>query len=230
MRVTHIYHSGFAVELKGCNLLFDWYTGELPPLRRDVPLVVFVSHEHSDHYGRCIWRLPNSFSDVRYVVDRAVAEQAPQGRDVLPVEPEGDYCIDLGTDAGTMEVRTLESNDEGVAFLVRACGRTVYFSGDLNVWWWNRPKAQNEASERFFRGELERIANADVDAAFVPLDPRLEDPVAGIAAYMDVVGARDVFPMHYWHDAEDAQECLSDPRLVPYAARLHFEDVCELPE
>ena len=168
MRVTHIYHSGFAVELKGCNLLFDWYTGELPPLRRDVPLVVFVSHEHSDHYGRCIWRLPNSFSDVRYVVDSAVAEQAPQGRDVLSVESEGDYCIDLGTDAGTMEVRTLESNDEGVAFLVRACGKTVYFSGDLNVWWWNRPKAQNEASERFFRGELERIADADVDAAFVP--------------------------------------------------------------
>ena len=49
MRVTHIYHSGFAVELPACTLLFDWYTGELPQLRRDLPLVVFVSHEHSDH-------------------------------------------------------------------------------------------------------------------------------------------------------------------------------------
>ena len=53
MRVTHIYHSGFAVELPFCTLLFDWYKGELPQLHRDLPLVVFVSHEHYDHYGRC---------------------------------------------------------------------------------------------------------------------------------------------------------------------------------
>ena len=58
MRITHIYHSGFAVELACCTLLFDWYTGELPRLRYDLPLVTLVSHEHSDHYGRCASRSP----------------------------------------------------------------------------------------------------------------------------------------------------------------------------
>jgi L-ascorbate metabolism protein UlaG (beta-lactamase superfamily) len=57
MRITHIYHSGFAVELASCNLLFDWYTGELPALSADVPLAVFVSYEHSDHYNLAIWGL-----------------------------------------------------------------------------------------------------------------------------------------------------------------------------
>ena len=77
MRVTHIYHSGFAVELPACTLLFDWYTGELPQLRRDLPLVVFVSHEHSDHYGRCIWPLREQFPNTHYVLDKDVAADAP---------------------------------------------------------------------------------------------------------------------------------------------------------
>ena len=72
MRITHIYHSGFAVDLACCTLLFDWYTGELPRLRYDLPLVTLVSHEHSDHYGRCIWSLREQFPNVRYVLDPGV--------------------------------------------------------------------------------------------------------------------------------------------------------------
>ena len=30
MKITHIYHSGFAVELTHCILIFDWYKGVLP--------------------------------------------------------------------------------------------------------------------------------------------------------------------------------------------------------
>lgn len=234
MRVTHIYHSGFAVELPACTMLFDWYTGELPKLRRDLPLVVFVSHEHHDHYGQCIWPLREQFADVRYVLDKDVAADAPADARVTSVEPHATYELQLPAASGatpvTLSVQTLESNDEGVAFLVRACGVTVYFSGDLNSWQWARPAEQNAASEKFFRTELSRIATGPVDLAFVPLDPRLQDPAAGIATFMGVVGARALFPMHYWDRAEEARALMEDPRLALYAGITHFEDVCELPD
>ena len=201
MRVTHIYHSGFAVELSACTLLFDWYTGELPQLRHGLPLVVFVSHEHHDHYGQCIWPLREQFPNVSYVLDKDVAANAPTDARVTAVEPHMAYELQLpaasGPDPTTLRVQTLESNDEGVAFLVRACGTTIYFP---------------------------------VDLAFVPIDPRLEDPTAGIAAFMDVVGTHALFPMHYWGRAEEARALMADPRLAPYAGITHFEDVCELPD
>lgn len=239
MRITHIYHSGFAVELACCTLLFDWYTGELPRLRYDLPLVTLVSHEHSDHYGRCIWSLREQFPNVRYVLDEDVAADAPADARVTAVEPHESYELQLDgmgslPDAAgatvPLSVETLESNDEGVAFLVRACGTSAFFSGDLNSWQWARPAEQNAASEKFFRTELSRIVPGPVDLAFVPLDPRLEDPAAGIAALMDVVGARALFPMHYWDASAAARALMSDARLAPYLDITHFEDVCELPD
>ena len=50
MRVTYLAHSGFLVELPSVTLLFDWWKGALPPLRREQPLLVFVSHGHEDHF------------------------------------------------------------------------------------------------------------------------------------------------------------------------------------
>lgn len=231
MRVTHIYHSGFAVELSACTLLFDWYTGELPGIPRDKPLVVFVSHEHSDHYGRCIWPLREQFPDVRYVLDKDVAAGAPVDANVTTVEPHEAYNLPLaGIAPAPLSVETLESNDEGVAFLVHACGISIYFSGDLNSWQWERPGEQNEASDQFFRGELARIAPGPVDLAFVPLDPRLKDPAAGVEDFMEAVGTRALFPMHYGDRGAEARSFMSDSRLAPYAGITHFEDVCELPD
>ena len=46
MQVTFLAHSGFLIELDTVLLLFDWWTGTLPPLPKDKPLVVFASHDH----------------------------------------------------------------------------------------------------------------------------------------------------------------------------------------
>ncbi|MGN0075992.1 MAG: MBL fold metallo-hydrolase [Parafannyhessea sp.] len=232
MRVTHVYHSGFAVELPGCNLVFDWYTGALPPLARDLPLVVFVSHSHYDHYDAHIWRLAEDFPKVTYVVDESVAPHAPAGLDVHAVRPDQELSLALPASAEypvELRVRTLESNDEGVAFLVRAQERTLYFSGDLNSWQWDREAEKNEASDEFFRRELRRASAAwqrpHVDAAFVPVDPRLTNPVAGLVAYMEELGANVVFPMHYWDNRQQAQDAVArDPRAARYASRLVWDD------
>ena len=57
MRATFLDHSGFLVELPGVTLLFDWWKGELPALRPGVPLLVFASHRHEDHFKLEIFRL-----------------------------------------------------------------------------------------------------------------------------------------------------------------------------
>lgn len=245
MRVAHIYHSGFAVGLPGCNLTFDWYAGALPPLARDLPLVVFVSHSHYDHYDARIWDLPRTFLQVTYVVDESVAQHAPAGLDVRAVRAHQSLGLTLpassarpdaqsGTPSVELRVRTLESNDEGVAFLVRTQGRTLFFSGDLNSWQWDREARANKASDEFFRRELRRAAGGapvHVDAAFVPIDPRLTDPVAGLVAYMEELGADVVFPMHYWDNRRQAQDAIAhDPRVAPYKGRLVWDDAWRSPE
>ena len=45
MKVTYIYHSGFAVELEKSVLLFDYCEGELPQWGREKAVYVFASHE-----------------------------------------------------------------------------------------------------------------------------------------------------------------------------------------
>ena len=49
MKITHIYHSGFIIELERTVLIFDWYEGELPPFEPDKKVFVFVTQSHADH-------------------------------------------------------------------------------------------------------------------------------------------------------------------------------------
>ncbi|MCM1102836.1 MAG: MBL fold metallo-hydrolase [Clostridium sp.] len=51
MKILHIYHSGFYMELSQCALLFDYYKGTLPPIPFEKPLFVFASHVHQDHFS-----------------------------------------------------------------------------------------------------------------------------------------------------------------------------------
>ncbi len=56
MDVTFLGHSGFLVRLASAALLFDWSEGELPALEPEVPLLVFASHGHEDHFQPAIFR------------------------------------------------------------------------------------------------------------------------------------------------------------------------------
>jgi len=228
MRVSRLYHSGFAVELDDRVLVFDWYRGTLAT-SCGKRAYVFVSHEHHDHYDPRIWGLRDEARrtgapEPTYVLDEDVAPFSPEGARVVMATPSQTFDVD------DMRIITLASNDEGVAFLVRTPGVTIYHGGDLNVWWWpNREVELNELSDTICRQELRAIAGEDVDVAFVPLDPRLgPDGARGLEAFMQVVGARDVFPMHYADDRAGALALAEEPRLAPWRDRLHFEDECNL--
>ena len=127
MKITYLHHSGFSVETETKVLLFDYYTegGRKayfdPAAYPDKAVFVFVSHAHEDHYDRRIlsWaKLPN----VRYVLSFDVRTEASFEGRVLRAEPHRTYDFD------GISIQTLRSNDEGVAFLVKADGKTIYLS------------------------------------------------------------------------------------------------------
>ena len=175
MKITYLHHRGFSVETETKVLLFDYYTegGRKayfdPAAYPDKAVFVFVSHAHEDHYDRRIlsWaKLPN----VRYVLSFDVRTEASFEGRVLRAEPHRTYDFD------GISIQTLRSNDEGVAFLVKADGKTIYHAGDLNWWHWNgEPDGFNADIEKSYTTEINRLKGEKIDVAFVPADLRLQD-------------------------------------------------------
>ena len=68
MQVTFLDHSGFLAELDSAALLFDWWKGELPAIKPGVPLYVFASHVHPDHFDPRIFALDDGSREVRFIL------------------------------------------------------------------------------------------------------------------------------------------------------------------
>ena len=75
MKITHIYHSGFVIELESTVLIFDWYSGELPDFDPDKKVFVFVTHGHADHYSSRIWKLRGRYRKICYILDCCTAPE-----------------------------------------------------------------------------------------------------------------------------------------------------------
>ena len=200
MKITYIDHSCFLIELEYTALLFDYYQGEIPDIARDKKLFVFASHRHPDHFNPEIFRLAKERENVFYILSydiwksRVPEEQRDQ---TVHLKPNTDW------EAQGVSVHTLRSTDEGVAFVVKAEGRTFYHAGDLNDWRWEgEPDDWNRRMEENFRRFLEPLRGIKLDAAFVPLDPRQENGYAlGMDYFLSLTGEdsrRKIYPMHCW--------------------------------
>lgn len=236
MVIGHLYHSGFVVELEEKTLLFDWYRTELPGydpmelrIRKDKKLYVFVSHAHADHFTKAIFQIPRIMpgTDPTYVVDNMVASFAPQDEDLDIVSFMPEEVCDIDDD---VTVTSLDSTDLGLAYLVEVDGKTIFHAGDLNVWWWpERSLAENEESERRYRQYLEPIEGMHVDVAFLPITPKAgADGARGIEAFMELVGADVIVPMHYRDERDAAIALAKGYRIGKWFGRMRFEDVFEL--
>lgn len=74
MKVTYIYHSGFLVELENASLLFDYYKGDIPNINPDLPLYVFSSHSHGDHFSKDIFNLADIYPKVTFILSSDIKE------------------------------------------------------------------------------------------------------------------------------------------------------------
>ena len=190
MKVTYLYHSGFAIEDEQALYVFDYYKGELPVIAKEKQMYVFVSHRHKDHYNSEIFDWEKEHPNILYILsDDVEAESAPNR---IFVKPEQKIRT------GELKVETLRSTDEGVAFLVTCKDKRIYHAGDLNWWHWaGEPAADNLAARRDFFHELSRFSERQVDVAFFPVDARQQAAREwGVMAYLERVEPKLLVAMH----------------------------------
>ena len=208
MKVTYIYHSGFSVELKECVLLFDYYKGKLPQWGKGKTIYVFASHKHQDHFRLEIFDLAKEYPKVHFFLgnDIKLNEKYLERNHIQPFVKG--QITNIGNNKNILfdniEIISLKSTDTGVAFVVKAEGRSIYHAGDLNWWHWEgEPYPFNENMERDYKKEIDRIHGMHFDAAFVPLDPRLGKAYGwGMDYFLENTRAAKVFPMHMWEKYE----------------------------
>lgn len=191
MEIYPLYHSGFFLALPHHYLLFDDYQGELPRLDPEIPLYVFVSHSHADHYRRDIVAV-TSYYRHRTFLGSGIPDPV-----FLPVAP-GDVLT-----PDDLTVTALPSTDEGVAFLVEVEGKTIFHAGDLHLWYWDDDTAEERRDmERRYHAALEPLRGRAIDAAFLVLDSRQTeaDALGGIAYFNDLTRTKAIFPMHAGDD------------------------------
>lgn len=196
MKVTFIKHSSFLVELEETVLLFDYYEGdlELP----DKPVYIFASHHHPDHFSPAVFGMVRG-RDAKYILSNDIfSGKVPPEiiNGTTFVSPNKEYNI------GSCKIKTLTSTDLGVAFIVETEGKTIYHAGDLNCWTWEgAPEYQNREMKEMYLSEMKYLNGYYFDAAFVPLDPRLDSAYdAGMNGFLENTEASKIFPMHMWGD------------------------------
>ena len=202
MKITYIQHSGFMAELDRHVLVFDYYKGRLPDFNRDKQMVVFASHGHYDHFQNCIFDWAFEFPDIRYVLSSDIRAGIPSS-----LSEEKVFSIRAGRRESIggeedMTVRTFHSTDLGVAFIVETEGKRLYHAGDLNWWHWEEETDRyNMLMKRAYQREINKMQGLHIDAAFVPLDPRLgEQYYWGMDYFMRHTDTDIVFPMHMQGD------------------------------
>jgi L-ascorbate metabolism protein UlaG (beta-lactamase superfamily) len=192
-KVTHLYHSGVIVETESAQLFFDVITDCRPFKNVTKTQYYFVTHAHDDHFKTDIFMHvgPQTFyalsTDIPYVSDEIAEDH------LIRVAPNQSYQL------GELRIKTLDSTDRGVAFLVETEEMKIFHSGDLNWWHWesSTPEAQKIEAEQY-KSILTSLAEERLDLAFVPVDPRLEKSAHyAIKYFMAHVDSKLIFPIHF---------------------------------
>lgn len=194
MKVTYISHSGFLIEMERANFLFDYFKGEIPKMEREKPLYIFSSHSHHDHFNSAIFDLAKEYPNVTYILSSDIP--SPKGLNYYMMSPYEERQIK------DIKVKTFQSTDLGVAFLIETEKKTVYHAGDLHWWHWiGEPDEDNLWMEKAYKHELELLKGKHMDVAFLVLDPRQEAAFdMGMDSFLRAVDVDIVFPMHCWDD------------------------------
>lgn len=194
--VTYLTNSGFLLETGDTLLIFD-YTCDCPGivsralLSRFEHTVFFASHRHFDHYNKGIF----AFADVPGV-SYALSGDIPTFQKAVFFSPGQSAQV------GNAQVHAFGSTDLGVSFLAEVNGLRVFHAGDLNLWHWKTQSTPEEiAQARAMFDEVLDTLPGGFDAAFFPVDPRLEkDFDEGAQLFLDRFSPRVLIPMHFRED------------------------------
>ncbi|MCD8130653.1 MAG: hypothetical protein LUE16_05155 [Lachnospiraceae bacterium] len=215
MKITYTGQNGYVVETGIANIVFDFCGGKLPPMAKDLPLLVFVSHGQALHFDPGIFSFAAEYPNAQfflshdillteelqkqYGVTRSVMKKVsflPEGvRRVLPLRGENgenDYII----------FETIKTCGEGIAWLLNVAGKRVYYAGDMN--WWVR---ENDSRQVFnqrtarFKYYMEKLYDRDIYLAFTNLIPdQGKYSRLGIEYLLNTASVANVVPMGFGED------------------------------
>ena len=208
MEITYVAHSSFIVSFEDCNLLFDYYKGDLTSLEAKKPLYIFSSHAHWDHFNVDIVKKIKGIKEVTFILSSDIKEMKIEGEEITQyLQRNGMNCVYwLGEDEKLylknkdkqLCITTLKSTDEGVAFVIEYDSHTIFHSGDLHWWSWiGETNEYNKKMEEDFKGEIRKLIGTSIDVAFLVLDPRLESRYDwGMKYCIEQLSMKYVVPMH----------------------------------
>ncbi len=191
MKLTYIFHSGFALEAERSILIFDYWMdprGVIDAiLESKKPLYVFSSHFHEDHFTRDIFEWKKQKLNIIYILSKDIL------RHRRATKEEADVWLAKGASWSDerISVKALGSNDSGVSWIVETEGKRIFHAGDLCNWYArflpNAVLGQTIYSEEFeedidpithekqFLGELKDIRKVtdNFDLVMFPVDGRV---------------------------------------------------------
>jgi len=210
--ITHLFHSGYAVETANHLLIFDYYQ-PLPIkgssisegiitrdyLKNKTNILVFVSHNHSDHFDPAILEWGKDNPNITYIVSSDVQVNTTDLNCHIVAAYEE-------LNLNPLLIKTFGSTDQGISFLLQVDGLWIFHAGDLNWWHWSGESVteQNIAKSAFHR-EMEQLAkgthNITIDIAFFPIDRRMEEFYSlGAEFFATKFKPKLLVPMHFGTD------------------------------
>jgi len=212
MKLTYIYHSGFAIEGERFMMILDYFKDAKDAFVRKAltsykgRIYVFASHWHPDHFNPEILQWKQTRSDIRYIFSSDILDKKQQivFTDVVFLEKGQAWEDDM------LRVKAFGSTDVGCSFLIEAEGKQIFHAGDLNNWHWNEESTpeESQACERDFLNEVAYITETttQLDLAMFPVDPRQgKDYMLGAKQFVERIRTAVFAPMHFGSSYEKAQ-------------------------
>ncbi|WFA08251.1 MBL fold metallo-hydrolase [Tissierella sp. Yu-01] len=198
MKVEYIFHSGFTVETDNYFLVFDYYKGDIE--LKDKKTLVFCSHAHHDHFNPEIFNWMDKNKNLLYVMSSDIDTKPSIHTYIL--DPYEDLKLH------DIEINTFGSTDQGVSYLIKVEGKTIFFAGDLNWWYWNDDSDKEKFEmEKAFKDEIEKIKGHNIDLSFFPVDPRLEENYyLGGEYFINEIRPKVFIPMHFGDNFDVTRE------------------------
>ena len=198
--IWYLHNSGWAIKTRNHFLIFDYIGTDAPSGNLSLSngqinakeigaqrVIVFVTHQHQDHYSSQIFEWEKNVKQIAYVFG-------------WPVERQGNYTVMNPRESKTVngaEIFTIKSTDLGVGFLVKVDGLTIFHAGDHALW--------HTLFKKAYEDEINYIAAVApmIDLAFVPVTTgfrancKPSDSVTEGALYaIEVLKPKVAFPMH----------------------------------
>lgn len=230
MKLTYIYHSGYAIEGDGFTIIIDYYKDSADTscegivhkelLKKEGVLYVLCTHSHHDHFNPEILKWKVDRPDIIYIFSKEILTSGKAKADdaifLDKLEPYKDH---------TVTIKAFGSTDLGGSFLMYIATEIIFHAGDLNNWHWNEESTKEEIleAETFYSSELSLLAKEvkHINLAMFPVDPRLgRDYMKGAEQFVDIIKTDIFVPMHFGEAYDKAAN------FARYAATRRCRCIC----